>query len=125
MAENFDHLLAVEHLLNVAVHGSHRGLLTGEALNAFPGDDQGDHSVDEGHGHHAHGQGPAVVDHDHKGGDSGDQAGDELSQGVADKLAQSVCVVGIMTHNVAVGVGVKIGDGQALHVVEHVIPNVF
>ncbi len=49
---------------------------------------------------------------------------DDLGNALAQKLAQGVHVVGVHGHDVAVGVGVKVLDGQGLHLVEQVVPQV-
>ena len=51
---------------------------------------------------------------------------DELRQTLADHLAQGVGdIVGVDRHDIAVGVGVKVFDGQRLHMGEHFVTQVF
>ena len=52
--------------------------------------------------------------------------GDEnIGKALADELAQSVDIVGVVAHDVAVAIGVKVPDGQVLHVVEHLLTHLF
>ena len=44
---------------------------------------------------------------------------------LADHLAQGVDIIGVHGHDVAVGMAVKILDGQRLHMGEHLVPQVF
>ena len=72
-------------------------------------------------GHHQHGDNgelPAHQAHAGEHGHDGDGAGHQLGDALADHLAQGVHIVGVHRHDVAVGVGVKIPDGQAFHVGE-------
>ena len=49
---------------------------------------------------------------------------DDLGNALAQQLAQGIHVVGVHGHDVAVGVGIKIFDGQRLHLAEQVVPQV-
>ena len=44
---------------------------------------------------------------------------DDLGNALGKHLAQGVSVVGVITHNIAVTVGIKILYGKALHMTEH------
>ena len=123
VAEDLDHLLSAQHFLDVAVQVTQGGLLGHEVVGAGATHLFCHQDDDHGHGHHHQGQHPTVVDHDAEGGQHRDGAGEELGQGLGDELPQGIGVVGVVAHHVPVGVGVKIADGQGLHVVEHVIPD--
>lgn len=85
---------------------------------------QGDENVDHGDGNDDQGKRPAVADHDNERSQRRDETGDELGKGVADELAERIRIIGVMAHHISVGMGIKIGDGKALHMVKHVISDV-
>ena len=43
----------------------------------------------------------------------------QLRQTLADHLTQCIDIVGIITHDIAVIMGIKVADGQILHVIKH------
>ena len=118
VVEGFDHLQALDHLLDVAVHRSQRALLPGEILPAAsaeqgehrqhrPQHHQGAQEQQRGQGHH-HGH------HPHEG----DHAGDELDHRLLKGRLHVVRVVGEAAHELAVGVGVEVAQGELLELVE-------
>ena len=118
MGEDFDDLLALYHLFDVAVHLAEVPLLGDEVLAAHGGDLLG---AEQHQGHHAHGHDSELPAHHHhagEDGDDGDGAGDQLRDALAEHLAQGIHVVGVHGHDVAVGVLVKVLDGEAFHVGE-------
>ena len=125
MAEDLDDLLAVHHLLDIAVDPAQILLLGDEeapgALDALDGkrhrrgnheqrDDQQRHVEDNHRSHDAHNR---------------HNAGNELRHGLGNHLPHGVDVVGIDAHNIAVGVRVKILDRQALHLGKELDAQVF
>ena len=118
VGEDLDDLLAFHHLFDVAVHLAEVALLCDEVLAALLGDLLG---AEEHQGHHQHGDDgelPAQHAHAGKDGNDGDGAGHQLRDALAEHLAEGIDVVGVDGHDVAVGMGVKVADGQALHVGE-------
>ena len=118
VGEDLDDLLAFHHLFDVAVHFAEVALLCDEVLAALLGDLLG---AEEHQGHHQHGDDgelPAQHAHAGKDGNDGDGAGHQLRDALAEHLAEGIHVVGVDGHDVAVGMGVKVADGQALHVGE-------
>ena len=118
VGEHLDHLLAFHHFFDVAVHLAEVALLLDEVLAGLLGDLFG---AEQHQGHHQHGDDgelPAQQAHAEEDGHDGDDAGNQLRDALAEHLAQGVHVVGVHGHDVAVGVLVKILDGQALHVGE-------
>ena len=118
VGEDLDDLLAFHHLFDVAVHLAEVALLCDEVLAALLGDLLG---AEEHQGHHQHGDDgelPAQHTHAGKDGNDGDGAGHQLRDALAEHLAEGIYVVGVDGHDVAVGMGVKVADGQALHVGE-------
>ena len=122
MAEDLDHLLAVQHLLDEAVHNAQIPLLQHVIFAGQLGEvhRDGDHDAGRQDGDDSQ----CRVEHQH--GDQGGQhrhAGvDDLGNALAEQLAQRIDIVGVHRHDVAVGVGVEVGDGQALHAMEQIIP---
>ena len=125
VAEDLDDLLAVHHLLDIAVDPAQILLLGDEeapgALDALDGerhrrgnheqrDDQQRHVEDNHRGHDAHNR---------------HNAGNELRHGLGNHLPHGVDVVGVDAHNIAVGVRIKILDRQALHLGKELDAQVF
>ena len=125
MAEDLDHLLAVDHLLDIAVQGAQGALLAEEVAAAAarqePGHQQGE---EDAHQHH-HSQQGVGEQHAQEGDQNGHGGVDDLGDALGEHLAQGIHVVGVDAHHVAVGVGVKVLDGQGLHVAEQVVPDGF
>ncbi len=61
------------------------------------------------------------MQHGYQCGGHGDARVNNLRDTLADELAQGVHVVGVNRHDVAVSVGIKVLDGQSLHLVEQVV----
>ena len=125
VAENLDDLLAVHHFLDVAVDFAQLLLLLEEVLAGVAGEILGGqhHSADHDQGQYA--QRHAEVKHGQKYADYRNDRIDQLGQALADELAQGINIVGVDRHDVAVGVAVKILDGQCLHVDEQVVAQTF
>lgn len=118
VGEDLDDLLAFHHLFDIAVHFAEVALLCDEVLAALLGDLLG---AEEHQGYHQHGDDgelPAQHAHAGKDGNDGDGAGHQLQDALAEHLAEGIHVVGVDGHDVAVRMGVKVADGQALHVGE-------
>ena len=122
MAEDLDDLLAGHHFLNESVEFT-QVLLLGHEVPAGQGshlDGQEQHQADHGQGDKGQGE---IQDHHHgKNTDDGDGAVEELGNTLADHLPQGIDIIGINGHDIAVGVGIKILDGQAFHMVEKLGP---
>ena len=116
VGEDLDDLLALHHLFDIAVHLAEVALLCDEVLAALLGDLLG---AEEHQGHHQHGDDgelPAQHTHAGKDGNDGDGAGHQLRDALAEHLTEGIHVVCVDGHDVAVRMGVKVADGQALHV---------
>ena len=118
VGEDLDDLLSLDHLLDVAVESAQCLLLTAEVGAALAADglDHQQHHQQKGHGD----EGQQRIEHQHhdEGGHKGDGVGQEIGKAVADHLRYGVHIVGKAAHHVAGEVGVKIGHGQLLHLVE-------
>ena len=122
VGEGLDDLHALDHFLNVAVDGAQRGLLLlivgaaelADLLEYDNDDDQHDQRAQEQH----RGE---VQHHDH-GTDEGDGGGEELHKALFQRDLHVVRVVGEAAHELAVGVGVKVAQGQLLQAVEQLTP---
>ena len=120
MVEDLDDLLALDHLLDIAVHRAQRGLLLGKVPAAAAA-----HHFHHPQHHHQHGKGDegqhrAQDDHHGDGAHEVQRAGDEASEAVVEGLGDSVDIVGIAAHELAVGVGVEVLQGQILHPVKEI-----
>ena len=116
--------LALHLFLNEAVDGAEVFLLrhkvaAGEGAELLGGEeDHQDHADGDGR------EGQAQHQHGDKDADHVDGAVEQLGQALADHLAEGVDVVGVDGHDVAVGMGVKVADGQLFHVGEQILPQV-
>ena len=123
VAEHLDDLLPLHHLLDVGVDLAQAALLLDEIC---PG-----HAAQLGRrrqhdGHHAQGQdGQRDIQarHADKGEHNGDRGVDQLRYALADELPEGVHIVGIDRHDIPMGRGVKIFDGQGLHFGEKLYPD--
>ena len=116
VAEYLHHLLPLHHLLNVAVDRSQVFLLIGKIPGGTIAQLRGDPQHNSRHDHGNRRQRKIQNHHADKGRYQRDAGVKQLGKTLADKLAQSIHIVGIHGHNIAVGMGVKIPDGQGLHV---------
>ena len=124
MAEHLDHLLPGDHLLNVAVDGPQGLLLAHKVFAGAAADLPGEEQHKAYHRQHQQGQGDAGGHHGAEHRRQGDYCVEQLGDALGDKHAQGVRVVGVAAHHIPVGVGVKILDGQLLHVGEQVVPDI-
>ena len=123
MAEHFDDLLPLHHLLDVGVDLAQAALLLDEICPGHAAQLGRRHQHD---GHHAQGQDgqrDIQAHHADKGEHNGDRGVDQLRDALADELPEGVHIVGVDRHDVPVGRGVKIFDGQGLHFGEKLYPD--
>ena len=124
MVKDLDHLLAADHLLDVAVHVAQGGLLGGVVGGAAFGAEP---DVQE-HGrvahHHDEGQPPVEDEQQHQGAGQLDEALDGHGKAVVQRVGHRVHVVGEVAHDVAVELGVEKPQGQGLDMGEQVPPDV-
>ena len=121
VAEYLNHLLAVDHLFDIAVQITQLHLLLDEVAAAAAGQEAGHTEHDEdAHNHHS-GKQQIGGQHAHEGDQNHHGGVDHLGNALGEHLTQGVHVVGINAHHIAVGMGVKILDGQGLHVAEQII----
>ena len=73
--------------------------------------------------HHDQAQNSAIIHHDAEHREQRYSGNQHLRQALADQLAHGIHVVGVIAHDIASAVGIKILDGQILHVVEHLFPH--
>ena len=121
MAEYLDDLLTVYHFLNVAVYAADSLLLSNEAFAAVSAD-EADHPYDEQeHCNDYDGELPAVYEHCRKYTDYRYCRRYELRHAVAEHFTDSVGVVGVKAHELAVSVLVKVANGEHFHFVKEVV----
>ena len=124
VAEDLHHLLALHHLFDEAVDAAQVPLLGHEVPAGHPGQPPGDEHHEGHHGQGQGRQGDAEEEHGHQHAGDGEDAVEELGDAHADHLLQGVDVVGVDGHDIPVGVGVEIPDGQGLHPPEQLVPQV-
>ncbi len=120
MVEYLDDLLAGDHLLNIAVHIAQGRLLHrivgGTALGAVP-------NIEE-HGqiaqHHNEGQLPVEYEQHDQGARQLNKALDGHGKAVVQGIRDGVHIVGEVTHDIAVALGIEESQRQRLDVMEQV-----
>ena len=125
VGEHLHHLLALHHFLDKALFLGQRFLLAHHVHRTLLAQLFRHPEHQENYGKNNQRQPQTVPEHHEHDGEYG-QAG--LNQGrraLADHLPNGIHVVGVGTHDIAVGVGVEVLNRQLLHGVEHLIPQVF
>ena len=125
MAEDLDDLLAGHHFLHERLGVGQSDLLAQEVGGGALGDGAGGENHADDADHHDEGQDDAVVDHDAEHDKQRDGGDEDVGKALADELAQGVDIVGVVAHDVAVPVGVKVPDRQVLHMVKHLLAHFF
>ncbi len=125
VTEDLDNLLTVNHFLNVAVQIGKGFLLCHKVAAAFLHNNFGKLHNEEKHYQHHYCQPDTDVQHaeEHRGYGKGGR--NKLCHGLGNHLTKGIRIVGVKTHDVTVGVGVKITDGQFLHFFKHLITDGF
>ena len=124
VAEHLDNALAFDHLFDVAVDVA-EGVLLADEVAAGMAADKPRSEHDDGQGNqHAGGEHRAGDEHRDEHRHNHDQGHDHVGNGLADHLAKSIGIIGVVAHNGTVDMGIKIPDGQRLHVGEHLVTDV-
>ena len=123
MVEDLDDLLALDHLLNVAVDRSQSALLGGEVPPAAAADglDHQQHHPEHGEGNQS--QQGTEDQHHGDGAQKVQRTGDHAAKAVVQRLGDGLDVVGIAAHQLAVGVGVEVFQRQLLHPLKQIRPD--
>ena len=119
MAEDLDDLLAVHHFLHKALGAGDGFLLLEEVAGGMAADVAGDEKHDDDARNDDQGQPNAVIHHDAENGQQRNRGDQGLREALADHLAQRIDIVGVVTHDIAVVMGIEIADGKVLHMVKH------
>ena len=125
MVKDLYDLHAAHHFLGKTLDLAKRGLLTEEVACRLASDLAGEVEHQYDAGEHDQGQPEAEIEHDAEHCRDHDGRGQQLWEALGHHLTQGVDIVGVVAHDVAVAVGVKVLDGQALHLVEHPAPELF
>ncbi len=125
VAEYLDNLLTVHHFLNITIHLAKLFLLLDKVPPGAPTDKLGRFCHQHQHDNQQQGQLPAQDDHGNEHADQRNRRGEHIRDTLADHLPQRVGIVGKAAHNFAVGVGIKVLDGQLLHMGKHFIAHLF
>ena len=118
MRKDFDHLLARHGLFDETVESAQIVLLGDEVPSRQRGHFTG---TEQHHAYHTDGdagQRRAQDQHHRQDTDNRDQAVEQLGHTLADHLAQSINIICIDRHNVAVRMRIKIFDRQTFHVLK-------
>ena len=121
VAEYFDHLLAVQHFLDKTVHCAQIHLLADiifrRQLREIGRHQEHDYRRQD----RDHGQRRIQDDHGDERRRHGNEGVDDLGDALAQKLPERIHIIGVHGHNIAVGMGVKIFDGQGFHPGEQIV----
>ena len=122
MAENLDNLLPADHFFNKAIYFA-KGLLLlykvfGAAATYILYDEQHQPQKDK----HEEGKPHTGTQHGNEYCCDADDGTDRVGQALADHLPQGIGIVGVVAHHIAMGMGIKVLDGQGLHVGKHIVP---
>ena len=123
MVEDLDDLLALDHLLDIAVHRAQGRLLALEIHTAAPADDL-HHAAHEQQEQERDQRQPRVQhEHHHHRAHEGQHIGDDAGKAAVQHLRHGVDVVGEPAHQVAGLVLVVILHRQRLQMVEQILPD--
>ena len=123
VAEDLYDLLAVHHFLDIAVYNTDVALLGHKIAPRLAADLFRHLRHDEYHQQHQHRQNRTEHQHGDKDADDGNRRGQKLRDALAYHLPQSVRIIGVNAHQIPVGMGVEKRDGEGLHVLKHLIPD--
>ena len=121
MVENLNNPLAVHALFHKSGHICQRYLLTDEIFTTVCPDLTGHCHHNEDNSHSQDGQQWTEHQHGDKGYDNGEQCHQSLRDCLADHLSQCICIIGVETHDGAVGILVEVTDRQSLHMLKHIV----
>ena len=124
VAEHLDDFLSAHHFFDKTFRFADDDLLADKVFGAvashvFCDYDHERHARE----HHDH-QPDAVNEHDDEQRDRSDDGIEGLRNALRNELPQSVGIVGIGTHDIAVRVRIEIADRQCLHAVEHIVSDI-
>jgi len=123
VAEYLDHLLSFDQLFNIAIDLTDFLLLFLEVCAALATDLGNDEQHQHQSQDHQDGQLPAIVNHHDEYAHHRNGGGNDLGHRIAEHFTDGVRIVGVVAHQISVGMGVKEPDGQMLHLVEHIRPD--
>ena len=115
MAEDLDDLLAVHHLLDIALDLAERALLVEEVFGRFSADVLRRLRHEEDPEEHDQHQRDGEIQHEQQQPQHRQPRREQLRQALRDELAERVDVVRVVAHDIAAAVLVKVADGQLLH----------
>ena len=125
MTEYFDNFLSVDHLFDITIYITKSFLLTYKIITTLSGNTACHLKHDKYKAEYKNGKLPACEKHGKKHRNNCDQRGEHLRDTLCKHLTQRVRIVGIMAHNIAMCMRIKITDRQCLHMFEHLVSNTF
>ena len=120
MAEDLDDLLPLDHLLDETFLLREGSLLCHHVAGACTAEFLRDGQHESGEEAHNESHPDAVIDHHEEHDGDRERRLEDHRKRLANQLADRVRIVCVGTHDIAVGVGIKIFDRQGLHLIEHV-----
>ena len=125
VAENFDDFLSVHHFFYKAFHFSQGILLLNEKFRRTAPYLLDEYSHYRYPKDHYQGQPETIIHHDPEDGKHRYAGYKKVGKALGDHLAERVDIIGIITHNIPVIIGIKIFNGKALHFSKHLFPHFF
>ena len=116
MTENFNNFLPVDHFFNITIHIAQCFLLFDEVLPTVAGNEFEYLHNKEYHHCHQNGQIHAGIQHSADNCHDGYDRRKHLRYAHGKHLTQGICIVGVTAHDIPMGMGIKIPNGQPLHV---------
>ena len=119
VGENFDDFFPMDDLFDKSFELCGAGLLGNEALRRSSAEFFYDDEHGSGAGIDGNGEPYRYEEHCAGEDDEGKDRIDKLDHALGNKLTDGVDVVGVVGHDVAVFIGIEIGDGQRFHCGKH------
>mgnify|MGYP007099199020 CR=1 FL=1 len=125
MVENLDDTLSVHPLFHKPGNICDGNLLFQEIFSTVSSDRLCDKDEQEDHNNSQNRQNRAQRHHGNKRNHDGNGRHQHLRDGLVNHLTQGIRIIGVKTHDGAVGILVKIADRKFLHMFKHIISDLF
>ena len=117
--KDFDNLLPFHHLFHEAFFHSQRSLLRHHILCAAAANFFNDHTHRKGTNEHNQRQPKAVPKHHRNRENQSQGVAEQVRHTLPNDLSYGIRIVGVVTHDIAMRVRIKVFDGKPLHFCEH------
>ena len=115
VVEHFDDFLPVDHLFNDAFRLSDKLLLCHEVMGRFASDGARDENGKNGTGYDDQTEPDRIVHHNDQNRQNGNQRNEQLREALRNHLAHGVDIIGVVGHDIAALMCVKIPDRERFH----------